>query len=181
MVKYIELTQGKRAIVDDEDYEKVAEFRYWWANKSSNGTRWYAWGKKDGGCPTVGLHWLIANPPAGFVVDHKDHDGLNNVRNNLRWCTHADNTHNSRIRKDNTSGYKGVGLHKFQGKIWWRARIAANGKRKTIGHYRTAVEAALAYDRAARELHGEFAYTNFNNDVEGQMMIPMEGIEAKKK
>ena len=105
------------------------------------------------------LHRLLAqafipNPEGKPCVDHIDGDPQNNSILNLRWATRSENQYNSRIRTDNTSGYKGVTFNKENGK--WRARINLDGKKKHLGYFHTKEEAAAAYEKAARELHGEF-------------------------
>lgn len=177
MVKYIELTQGKRAIVDDEDFEWLNQYRWSAAHTKE---RWSAVGPirgEDGKNKTIAMHRLILNAPNGMFVDHINHDPLDNRRANIRLCTPAENTRNRRPQK-NGSGYKGVRYKKNQN--LWEARIRLNGKRRSIGYYATAVRAAIAYDKAAREMHGEFAHTNFNDGVVGQMGLPIAGIEVKR-
>lgn len=90
---------------------------------------------------------------SGFI-DHKDTDRDNNTRENLRSATNRENQGNSRIRRDNTSGFKGVGFHKTKGK--WRARIRDHGKRRCLGYFDSPEEAADAYSEAHRKIFGEF-------------------------
>ena len=101
-------------------------------------------------------------------ADHENHDTLDNRRSNLRVATTSQNGSNSRVRKDNTSGFKGVGYRGGR----FLAYIRVNGKRSYLGTYGTAVEAALAYDAAAREHFGEYACTNFAADAR------VEGVAA---
>jgi hypothetical protein len=103
------------------------------------------------------MHRLILRVDANTQVDHRDGNGLNNTRGNLRPATHAQNQHNSRLRKDNQSGFKGV--HR-QGNRWV-ARIRVDGEQKHLGSFRTPEEAARAYDAAALRLRGEYARLNF--------------------
>ena len=91
------------------------------------------------------------------VVDHINHDPLDNHRHNLRLATRSQNAANVGPYANNTSGYKGVDFN--QGK--WRARITQHGKRHFLGTFDTAEEAARAYDSKALELFGEFASLNF--------------------
>ena len=79
---------------------------------------------------------------------------------NLRIVSRSQNLKNQRISRNNTSGYKGVSLQKSTSK--WQAKIMSCGRRKHLGTFTTAEAAALAYDKAAKELHGEFAKLNFN-------------------
>ncbi len=99
----------------------------------------------------------LMNPTPGLRVDHIDGNKLNCRRANLRTCTHAENIRNRKKHKNGSSRFKGV----HNDGVRWRARIKLNGKAKSLGTYRTEIEAALAYDRAAREMFGEFARPNF--------------------
>lgn len=92
-------------------------------------------------------------------IDHIDNDKLNNRIENLRVCTHNQNQHNQGIRASNKSGYKGVSWMKSVRK--WHAQICCNSKVTHLGLYACKIDAAKAYDQAAKELHGEFAWLNF--------------------
>jgi hypothetical protein len=92
-------------------------------------------------------------------TDHKDGNGLNNQRSNLRDCTHAQNIRNSRRHVDSTCNFKGVAFDKRRGK--WFARICIQYKTVWGGSYKTELEAAVAYDVLAKKYHGEFARLNF--------------------
>lgn len=98
-------------------------------------------------------------------IDHKDRDKLNTSRGNLRACEGWQNQHNKPKQKNNTSGYKGVTYRKDRDHLEcpWLAYITVQKKRTNLGYYRTAKEAAEAYDRAAKDLLGDFAYPNFRN------------------
>ena len=114
---------------------------------------------RDGKRSVIQMHRLIVNPPRGVIVDHRDRDGLNNQRDNLRIATRADNRRNSVPQKNNASGLKGVYWKVDHQK--WSAQIRVGARLRTIGYYGTAGEAARAYDAAAREAFGEFARCNF--------------------
>jgi hypothetical protein len=110
--------------------------------------------RKDGKTETVLLHRFITNCPFGKQVDHVSGDTLDNRRENLRFCTHAENTRNAQKRKDNKSGFKGVS---WQGqKKKWRACISVNSKNKHLGLFTTAEAAHEAYVVASQKYHGEF-------------------------
>ena len=156
-VRYIPLTQGKYAIVDAEDYERVS--RYKWC-LSRTGNQLYAYRKHRG--KTIRMHQFIMKPPKGMVVDHIDGNGLNNRRSNLRICTRPENNLNRRRNPNTATGFKGVWRDKKTGKYW--AHTQLKGKRIRLGAFDTAVEAAHAYDRKAIELFGEFARLNFPED-----------------
>ena len=105
------------------------------------------------------LHRLIVDFE---IVDHINRNKLDNRRANLRSATQGQNTVNSGPQKRNKSGYKGV----FQGKNKsYHVHLTSNSKSVYIGTYKTAAEAALAYDEAAKKYHGEFAYLNFPDGV----------------
>lgn len=99
------------------------------------------------------LQRFLMGDPDGMHVDHIDGDPTNNVRSNLRLCTHAENMRNRKIHSNNRSGYKGV----YFGGTLWRAQIRANGKTYRLGYHKTPEDAYAAYQKAAAELHGEFA------------------------
>lgn len=99
------------------------------------------------------LHRLIMGAERGQIVDHKDGNTLNNTRENLRFCTHAQNMQNSKTRSHSGTGVKGVQKHKLR----YRARIRIGGKQVTLGNYFTLQEAKDAYDKAALAQFGEFA------------------------
>ena len=157
--RYIPLTQGKFAIVDAEDYPRLA--RHKWAVSQSRynfyACRWIH-GKK------ISMHRLILNAPHGMLVDHIDGNGLNNRKANLRLCTITQNNRNSRPYRNATSKYKGVCWEKACRK--WYAKIKPNRKTISLGLFTDQIEAAVAYDRKAEVLFGEFAYLNFPQLVE---------------
>lgn len=153
-MKEIPLTQGKVAIVDDEDFENVS--RYKWHTMRVLGL-FYA-GRSGGGYRKVLLHRFILGLSSGDDhVDHKDGDGLNCMRSNLRRATKIQNGQNRSKPINNTTGYKGVSR---RGKRWC-ARITINRELKSLGGYATPEEAARAYDEAAKKYHREFAALNF--------------------
>lgn len=162
-MKEIELSRGYISLIDDGDLELVSHFK-WWIDLSSNTP--YAVTRIGG--RTISLHRFLLNPKVSIQVDHIDGNGLNNQRSNLRICTRSQNIANSKLRKDNTTGYKGVSWFvgsKHPNGVWkskpnWTARIGVNGKRITVGYFTTKEEAAKAYNEAALKYHGEFAKLN---------------------
>ena len=90
------------------------------------------------------------------IVDHKDRDKLNNRKSNYRVCSFAKNLLNSGMKKNNTSGYKGV----FKEGKKWQARIGVDGENIRLGLFKDKREAAKAYNAGAIKHHGEFAYSN---------------------
>lgn len=160
MTKQIPLSQGLFATVDDDDYEYLAQFK-WYATRLRNVCYAVRHSPKVKGkqFPLIKMHRVVANAPDGLSIDHINGDGLDNRKINLRVCTTVENGRNRGKQKDNTSGYKGVTWHKRHKK--WYAQIKADGRNHFLGHFYDPIDAALAYDKAARELHGEFAKTNF--------------------
>lgn len=158
-MKEILLTQGKVALVDDEDYEYLNQWK-WHAYKCRN--TYYAGrnsSRKNPPKRIIQMHRIILGLTDGnILIDHQDHNGLNNQRNNLRKATKAQNQQNSLSFRKSTSIYKGVVKHKNHGK--WQAQIAKEGKHFYLGVFNTQKDAAIAYNTAAKELHGEFAALN---------------------
>lgn len=158
MTKEIALTRGMFAIVDDSDYEWLMQWK-WYAIKPRK--TWYAARKQTQG-PRVQnmiyMHRVILNAPSGKMVDHCDGNGLNNARSNIRLCSNAENHYNQFPVSGKSSKYKGVCWNKRRGK--WNAVITANGIARHLGVFEQEADAAVAYNKAALELHGEFARLN---------------------
>lgn len=160
MTKEIELTQGKFATVDDEDFKDLS--RYKWFAHSPDGQRWYAMRNKklfNGRKTTISMHVYLMKSSERATIDHIDGNGLNNTRKNLRFATNKQNCSNSKISKNNTSGYKGVHFYTRTGR--WQAFIHNDYKKIHLGYFDSPEDAARAYDRAAVRYHGEFASLNF--------------------
>ena len=159
-MKRIELTQGKYTFVDDEDFYVLRTMKWWAVNnkcrKYNRKDFWYAMGWSNG--KRIKMHNFILNTPKGYLVDHKDGDGLNNCKNNLRVTTLQKNAMNQRLSKANTSGFKGVYFLKNYKK--YRANIRFNKKLIYLGDYVKIEDAVGAYDNAAVKYFGEFAKTN---------------------
>jgi hypothetical protein len=152
MTKQIQLTKGKFATVDDEEFTELSKCK--WHCSTIAGNLYAA--RKDKFRRTIFMHRVITNAEAGFDVDHVDGDGLNNIKSNLRVCTHSENSRNQRIRSNNTSGFKGVSrLRKL-----WDACIYLDGKTVHIGRYSTPIDAARAYNASAIKHFGPFARLN---------------------
>ena len=152
--RIIPLTRGRFAIVDAADYHQLAQFT-WFAESAHN--TFYAARKQNG--KSIKMHRQITNAPDHLVVDHIDHNGLNNRKKNLRLCTFADNAKNINSATPGTSRYKGVHWHKKLNK--WAAQITNDKKSHHLGYFKNQLAAAKAYDNAAKKLHGRFASPNF--------------------
>lgn len=165
-MKEIQLTQGKVALIDDNDFELVG--KHTWAAEKSNET-FYAISKiRIGGkSVNVRLHRFLMSAEPNMLVDHRDRNGLNNQRENLRVCTSQQNNANRTAR--GVSTYKGVcyteikrvnqsGIVKVY--PYWQASIQIDGKSKILGRFKNEQQAALAYNKAAVAKYGEFANLN---------------------
>jgi hypothetical protein len=161
-MKEILLTHGMVVQVDDEDYEWLNQWKWFYApsinksNKTGYARRFF---KVDKKMKSVFIHREIMKTPADMETDHIDHDGLNNQRSNLRICTHSENQRNRLISVGiNKSGYKGVCWNKTNNK--WRSSIKINDQRIVLGDVSDPEEAARRYNEAAQKLFGEFARLN---------------------
>ena len=153
MTKIIPLSKGKRAIVDDADFERLAAFKWFYHSRGYAVRNLYS--------PNKGvmlMHRQILCGPASMDTDHINGDKLDNRRCNLRIATRADNIHNVGRRSSNTSGFKGVDWQKKCSK--WRARVFVNGRERHVGYFDSPEDAAVAYNSAASEHYGEFARLN---------------------
>jgi hypothetical protein len=144
-------TPGRFAIVDDNDFEFVSRFGWYIAGRRYAGT------KIDGNL--VLMHRLVMGAQPSDEVDHRNGDPLDNRTANLRFCLHRLNMANRGPASTNKWGYKGV--YKRQERESWRAKIKVSGRAIQLGDHRSPEDAARAYDKAAREHFGEFAYLNF--------------------
>ena len=167
----IPLTQGKFAIIDKEDYDKVMEYK-WFAVRDKNNFYAATHGKNR---ETIKMHRLILGlNDRNNICDHKDHNGLNNTKSNLRVCTFNENIKNTSSRINSTSVYLGVcykptrkrrlknGNYSITNiKNKWVSQIQCNKKKYFIGRFETEKEAAIAYNNEAIKKFGEFA--NLNN------------------
>ena len=145
-MKKIPLTQGKLALIDDEDFDLVSKHKW---SVSNIGHNFYATTRsKD----TKYMHRLVMNNPAGLEIDHINGDGLDNRKKNLRVCDRSRNSANRRNFK-NSTGFRGVAKQSlsntYQAGIWIR------GKRIYLGTFKTPEEASLAYRKKYREEYGE--------------------------
>jgi hypothetical protein len=157
------LAAGHIALVDDVDFELIAPYK--WHRRTGWSTSYVGTAIKlpTGRFGTLYLHRLITNAQPGEVVDHRNHDGLDNRRVNLRLCSATQNNGNMRRPVTNTSGYKGVNWVPSRG--YWRAEIHKCRRKHFLGSFSNPEDAARAYNTAALELFGEFALLNEVSDA----------------
>lgn len=151
----IRLANDVVAQVDEEDVEKLNGYR--WIVNGHGYVIAYALiaGKKT----TISLHRLVTGAKEGVLVDHINHDTLDNRKQNLRLCSHAENMRNRIMHKNNVLGLKGVYVAVEYGRLRYRAQIRHAGKKICIGSFSDPVDAHKAYLHAAKKYHGEFANT----------------------
>lgn len=154
-MKHIPLTQGQQAIVDDEDYDWLNQWK-WHARKDCK--TYYVVRKDKQVAVLMHRHIFGLTKGDGEETDHRNGNGLDNRRENLRICTHSQN-HQNRHAVCGNSKYKGVCYHISNKK--WLVHIKLNGQQIHIGYFDDEIEAAKAYDAKALEMFGEFACTNF--------------------
>lgn len=159
----IPLNYGLFALVDVDDRQKVESIRWY---QIVDGGCTYAAARILASKKIVSLHrWILGAEP-GALVDHRNHDGLDNRRRNLRLCDHSENGMNRRVmtRHGNPKKSKFIGVvYAPRGNLKnpWRVHIQARGVMHRIGRFPTEEEAALARDEASKRIHGEFACLNF--------------------
>jgi hypothetical protein len=157
-MKQIALTQGKYALIDDDDYEFLSQWKWQAARRRSN---WYVRRKicRKGIQQTIYMHRAITSAPNGTEVDHKDHNGLNNQRANLSVGSRQANALN-RVKHRHIQ-YTGVTMHRDK----FQAAITFKGKHIYLGLFITQEDAAKAYDAIALALRGRNAPINFRQGV----------------
>jgi hypothetical protein len=150
-MKLIELTKCKFAKVSNTDFEFINSFNWHFASG-------YAARRKNS--KSIYMHRVIVGIPIGKEVDHINGDKLDNRRSNLRICTHLENHHNEK-RVNTKTGFKGIYLYKNKyGWSKWHARISVNDVYISLGYFKDKIDAALAYNKAAKKYYGELANLN---------------------
>ncbi len=156
-MRFIPVLGAGFAIVDDEDYERLSAYS-WFPYCYGSATYPKTNTPRINGVRTsLAMHQMILPKRAGYIIDHKDTDGMNNQRHNLRYATRGQNKMNSIKRKASSSKYKGVSV--LPGNKW-KASFKANGNETRIGVFDNEIDAARAYDREILIAHGEFARPN---------------------
>ena len=163
-MKELELSNTKMvALVDNGVYRKALAYSSW--HRAKNG---YVRSNRGGGSlrhteRQIFLHEIVLGPcPKGKECDHRDLNRLNYRRRNLRYVSRGSNQrHKTLIQSNNTSGFRGAIHTTIRGYGYWVGRIKVDGKVKHLGYFKTAEDAARAYDEAAKKFHGKFATLNF--------------------
>lgn len=168
MTKKLYTKQGECILVDDEDFDKVSAIE-WVKYPSCRYIQAHINGK------TTSIHRYILGAPDGSNVDHINGDRMDNRKNNLRFCTHAQNMKNRKPNKEGKSAYKGIVVLP-NGR--YRAKINSDGKRFDLGVYESEYDAVIAYNAAAKVLHGEHCYLNQLPDNTRNHTRAIEKIEA---
>jgi hypothetical protein len=155
----IYLGEGLWTIVSVADYYRFGCLK--WSIEGQDGKFYAIRGKRIDKNNVIKsrLHREIMEAPKGLLVDHRNGNGLDNRRSNLRIATHGENIQNRRKKRSATSRYIGVSFEDRSGK--WRARVMYKGKRVWLGRFDSEIDAGKAYDAAANKYYGEFARLNF--------------------
>jgi hypothetical protein len=161
-MKKIKLTQGQYALVDDDDFERLNQFK-WYVYKTNSVYRPARKIRVSGKQKNIHMHQEIMGTFGkghNFSVDHIDHNPLNNQKENLRVCNNSENIRNQKVRvnKTKTSIYKGVCLYMRYNKFI--SQIRFENKQIHLGYFINEKDAACAYNKKALELFGEFACLN---------------------
>lgn len=149
----IPLTQNKYAIIDEDDFERVGQHKWFTFAKGYGATH----NPKDHN-KMIWMHRFILDAPIGMEVDHINGNRLDNRKENLRLCTKSENQMNRSRNKNNRSGFKGIYLDTRSRSRQWNAKIVINRKPIYLGAFNTPQEAGKAYELAAKKYHGRFAH-----------------------
>jgi len=157
-IAYVPLTKGYEAVIDAADVSLVEGFNWCAHEVRKKGAVCKAYAVRtalhSGRNITVLMHRVVLKAGREFEVDHRDSDGLNNRRSNLRIATPSENRKNQVIGSRNTSGVKGVSWHRKAGK--WSVEIHSEGKKTYLGLFADIDAAAAAYASASKRIHGDF-------------------------
>ena len=160
----IYLGEGKFAIVDQADYYWLNRFN-WTIRRSNSSVYAFRFLDEPGkNTKIISMHRDIMKPRKGLLVDHRNTNSLDNRRENLRNATKSQNQQNrNKVKRKTTSRFIGVYREKRTGH--WVACIARRGKRMNLGTYGNELDAAKAFDAAAKKYRGEFARLNFTEEA----------------
>lgn len=153
--QFIELAGGLKALIDPEEYERLSKFK-WHVGGNKKCNTVYACSRN--GKTRIKMHRLIMDAKKGEIVDHINGCGIDNRRANLRLCTHSQNMGNMQRMACGSSQFKGVSWDKVKKR--WFAKITVNYKQIALGRYKNEMDAARAYDLAAKKHFGSFAMVN---------------------
>lgn len=175
MPKRIPLTQGKFAIVDDEDYEWLNQWKWYYSPSLHTGYAVRGVYARDKCTTTTRMHRQILNLslPKQYA-DHINGNGLDNRRQNLRVVSPQQNAINTRKRHSATSKYKGVSLLPSKE---WKAAIILSGESLYLGSFQNELDAARAYDSAAHHFHGDLVHLNLDTETP----LKYNGVSRKRK
>jgi len=154
-MKEIRLGNGQTTKVDDCDFDLLSSMCWQKTGAYARSSRRFG---------SVAMHRLLLGAKAGVEVDHINRDRLDNQRSNLRLCTRGENGRNCKKASGKSSPFKGVTHDTYKSasrRLPYRASISVDSQPVRIGNFRIELHAAMAYDIWAREVHGEFAHTNF--------------------
>lgn len=154
-IAYIPLTKGQYALIDSDDAEELSHWN-WVAHWADNTKSFYAWraaSRHAGETKYVSMHRYLLGLKEWERGDHIHHRTLDNRRSQIRKATVGQNNTNQRVRRDNSSGFKGVSRDGSR----WKAQIQLNGEKRHLGNFLLPEDAHAAYCQAATELHGQFA------------------------
>jgi hypothetical protein len=155
----VHVGEDKYAIVDQKDFYRLNKLE-WLVKEDFDSIYAVRFFRRPGkSSKLLSMHRFICNPPAGLLIDHINCNGLDNRRDNLRPATHSQNNCNRPKRRNTTSRFVGVHFAKKMNK--WAAQIKHKGGKQWLGYFDNEIDAAKAFDAAAKKYHGEFARLNF--------------------
>jgi hypothetical protein len=150
-MQYINLTQDKQAIVDDDDFEQINAFKWYFHRGRAIRSPAKINGKRKG---FIWMHREIMKATEGQIIDHINNDALDNRKENLRFCTRSENQWNQKLSKRNTSGYKNI--YWYKAKKVWRLHFTKFGKLHCFGYFKNIEDAIVARDEYAIKFHNGF-------------------------